>query len=80
MRIFLIAMASVTYALKAQNMLRDRGFDCSVRRTPKNPVTGCTYAIQVRIPSSDLKKVLDLLQEKNISAADISELGFAGGE
>lgn len=41
------AMSSVTYAVKAQSLLRANGFGCEVVRTPKDLAKGCGYSIMV---------------------------------
>lgn len=42
------AMSSITYASKAQSLLRKNGFGCEIIRTPKDLAKGCGYSITVR--------------------------------
>lgn len=41
------AMSSITYAAKAQSILRQNGYGCEVIRTPKDLSKGCGYSIKV---------------------------------
>lgn len=43
-----IAMTSITYAMKAKDMLNGLGYFCDVVRTPKNMGSGCGYSLLVR--------------------------------
>jgi hypothetical protein len=43
----LITMTSITYAVKAQNLLLSKGYKCSIVSTPKNLGSGCGYSISV---------------------------------
>ena len=46
----LIAMTSITYAMKAKNLLNSLKYYCEIQRTPKNLGTGCGYSISVTPP------------------------------
>ena len=47
----LIAMTSITYAMKAKNLLNSLKYYCEIQRTPKDLGTGCGYSIEKeRIP------------------------------
>lgn len=59
----LIAMTSITYAMKAKSLLKDKGYFCEIERTPKNIGTGCGYSIRVH-ESSDL--IISILDEYKI--------------
>ena len=41
----LIAMTSITYAMKAKNLLNSLKYYCEIQRTPKDLGTGCGYSI-----------------------------------
>lgn len=43
----LFAMTSITYASKAQSLLRKNGFGCEIVKTPKDLAKGCGYSIKV---------------------------------
>ncbi len=40
----LIAMTSITYAMKAKNLLNSLKYYCEIQRTPKGLGTGCGYS------------------------------------
>ncbi len=42
---YIFAFPSVNIALKAQNVLREAGFEASVSRTPKSLASGCGYSV-----------------------------------
>ena len=47
----LIAMTSITYAMKAKNLLNSLKYYCEIQRTPKDLGTGCGYSIAVTAPT-----------------------------
>ena len=49
----LIAMTSITYAMKAKNLLNSLKYYCEIQRTPKDLGTGCGYSIAVTAPPED---------------------------
>ncbi len=55
----LIAMTSITYAMKAKNLLNDLDYYCEIERTPKNLGTGCGYSISVKAEPKEITAVLD---------------------
>lgn len=55
----LIAMTSITYAMKAKELCLKNGIRCDVVRTPKNIGTGCGYSLQARTPAADVIALLD---------------------
>ncbi|MBR1751414.1 MAG: DUF3343 domain-containing protein [Ruminococcus sp.] len=59
----LIAMTSITYAMKAKRMLNEKGFYCEITRTPKGLGSGCGYCIQVTKPP---KEIILLLEQNGI--------------
>lgn len=60
----LIAVSSITYAMKAKKLLNSRGIYCEMQRTPKNLGSGCGYSIRVR---DDIEFILSILDEENIA-------------
>ena len=44
----LIAVSSITYAMKAKKLLNNMGLYCEIQKTPKNLGSGCGYSIRVR--------------------------------
>ncbi len=59
MRYTLIAVSSITYAMKAKRMLNNLGYYCEIERTPKNLATGCGYSIRVRDDPEMISSILD---------------------
>ena len=53
----LIAMTSITYAMKAKNLLNSLKDYCEIQRTPKDLGTGCGYSIAVTAPSEEITAV-----------------------
>lgn len=73
MQTYLIAVESVTYAMKAQSILRSKGYYCEVQRTPKNLSTGCGYSIRVKGNYTEIET------ELNRSGIKIKDSMEAGG-
>lgn len=55
----LIAMTSITYAMKAKTILNGKGYYCEITRTPKNMSTGCGYSIIIQNDHDEITKILD---------------------
>ena len=55
----LLVMKSVTYAMKGQNILRERGIPVSVERLPNSCRNGCGYCLRVQGDPSQLCRLLD---------------------
>lgn len=60
----LFAVSSITYAVKAQELLRSSGFSAEVVKTPKELAKGCGYSVRV---SGDAKRAEELIQEAGIA-------------
>lgn len=71
MKYTLIAVSSITYAMKAKKLLNSAGYFCEVEKTPKNFSTGCGYSIKINV-SPD--KIIRLLTENGIIYKDIMTL------
>lgn len=54
----LIAMTSITYSMKAKDMLNRLGYYCEIERTPKNLGTGCGYSIKVKNETDEITNIL----------------------
>ena len=63
MKLYLIAMRSITYAIKAKELLNKLGLFCEIEKTPKDLASGCGYSIKVRDEPEKIKK---LLKERGI--------------
>ncbi len=63
----IIAMSSITYAMKAKRILNGAGFYCEVERTPKNLSSGCGYSIRVK---GDIEKIIGILKNNGINYKD----------
>ena len=50
----LIAMTSITYAMKAKNLLNSLKYYCEIQRTPKDLGTGCGYS-----PPEEITAILE---------------------
>ncbi len=60
----LIAVSSITYAMKAKKLLNNMGLYCEIQKTPKNLGSGCGYSIRVR---DDLRYIFSILDAENIA-------------
>ena len=58
MRYTLMAVSSITYAMKAKRILNNMGYYCEIERTPKNLASGCGYSIRVRDDPSLIQPIL----------------------
>lgn len=59
----LIAVSSITYAMKAKRLLNGKGYYCEIEKTPKNLSSGCGYSIRVK-ENSDI--ILGILKNNGI--------------
>ena len=53
----LIAMTSITYAMKAKNLLNSLKYYCEIQRTPKDLGTGCSIAVTA--PTEEITAILE---------------------
>ena len=74
MATYLIACTSITYAMKAQSILRSFGYPCEIQRTPKNLASGCGYSIRVQ---GELSKIVTILNSAMIEQKGYAEIGGA---
>ncbi|WP_162148456.1 putative Se/S carrier-like protein [Ruminococcus flavefaciens] len=73
MTISILDMPSYTYAVKAQRLLRSRGYPCRIRRREKSSDRGCGYSVHITGSSESPAR---LLESYNIPYSVIS----GGGE
>lgn len=64
----LIGMTSITYAVKAQKLLRSKGVQVKIVPTPKNVGSGCGYSLET---SGDVSEVLRILSENGIKYKEV---------
>lgn len=55
----LITMTSITYAMKAKQLLNSRKMYCEIEKTPKNIGTGCGYSIRIKDEPKEIMQILD---------------------
>lgn len=67
----LIALTSITYAIKAKKYLNNLGYYCEIERTQKDFSTGCGYSIKVM---NDPKKIIEMLEKNEIKCKAYREL------
>ena len=71
MKRFTITTGTVTYAIKAKDILKRNGYKAYVERvTSGNSSKGCLYAV---IVESDSNSVIDMLRSAGIKIIDINE-------
>lgn len=59
MKYTLLAVSSITYAMKAKRLLNNMGYYCEIERTPKNLASGCGYSLRIRDDPSVITPILD---------------------
>ena len=64
----LLAMSSITYAMKAKEILNSKGLYCEIERTPKNLGSGCGYSVRIK---SDVKEAEEILKKYGITVKGI---------
>ena len=74
---WLITFRSVTYAQKAEQILKRAGIICTMQRTPKElSRRGCGYCLRIR--GVDAMTAVELLREKNAPYEKIYALTGGG--
>lgn len=66
------AMPSYTFALKAQKLLRARGYPCEIKRSEPGSRGGCGYSLKI---SGDCRAAAEVLKRYSIPFS-----GMGGGE
>ena len=54
----LIALSTITYAMKAKRLLNNMGYYCEIEKTPKTLSPGCGYSIRVKDDSDIITSIL----------------------
>lgn len=73
MQSFLIITGTVTYALRAKDILRRYGYDVMVKKPQKMNVSmGCGYGVQTR---GDIEKIKKLLLDSGVKILSIEAIG-----
>lgn len=62
---YLIGMTSITYAVKAEKLLRSKGIRVRIVPTPKTVGSGCGYSIELSAAESP-DRITTLLRENGI--------------
>lgn len=70
-RKYIIALSSITYAIKAKNLLNSSGYYCEIQRTPKDLSKGCGYSITVK---DDINLILSILSSESIKYKAYKEM------
>ncbi len=65
MKYTLLAVSSITYAMKAKKLLNGMGIFCEVSKTPKNLASGCGYSVRIRDNPGDNPDYVTGILEKN---------------
>ena len=63
----LISVSSITYAMKAKNLLNNMGYYCEIERQEKNSRSGCGYVLRVR---DDPQLISSILERNGIKTKD----------
>lgn len=66
------AMPSYTYAVKAERLLRSKGFSCSIARNENISENGCGYLLYI---SGSCPKALELLSTFSIPYTSVTDGG-----
>ena len=65
MKFFYITFRSVTYAQRGEKLLNERGYRCSLQRTPRwMEAQGCGYSL--RIWSREILSAVQLLRDEGL--------------
>ncbi|MCD8006492.1 MAG: DUF3343 domain-containing protein [Oscillospiraceae bacterium] len=67
MKYTLLAVSSITYAMKAKKLLNGMGIFCEVTKTPKNLSSGCGYSVRIR---DNPDYVVGILEKSGIAVKD----------
>ncbi len=65
MQVYYLSFRSVTFGQQAERLLRNSGYQCSLRRSPRwMEEQGCGYALRLR--AEEIEPVIDLLRDRQI--------------
>lgn len=77
MKFYYITFRSVTFAQRAERMLTDAGFRCTLQRTPRwMEEQGCGYAL--RLWTQEAGKAVELLRGSRIPMRRVYTQGWDG--
>ena len=65
-----IALTSITYAMKAKNILSAMKIKCEIIKTPKNLGSGCGYSIRA---TGDRDEIIRILEQNGIRHKECSD-------
>lgn len=68
---YLVAVTSITYANKGQNLLQGYGYSCDIQRTPKNFSSGCGYCLKVK---GDINRITAILNKGGVRVKEAAEI------
>jgi len=78
MKNYLFTFRSVTYAQKAESVLKRAGIDCFLRRTPKMLTNReCGYCLQIK--PWDYTNALAVLQNLQVQFGKVYAMDYDGG-
>ncbi|MBQ8395674.1 MAG: DUF3343 domain-containing protein [Oscillospiraceae bacterium] len=63
----LLAVSSITYAMKGKRLLNGMGYYCEIEKTPKGLSSGCGHSLRVR---DDPEVICSLLRRNGIDTRD----------
>lgn len=65
MRFYYISFRSVTFAQRGEQILKEKGYRCTLQRTPRwMESQGCGYAL--RVWTKDIHEAAELLQREKV--------------
>lgn len=64
MKYTLLAVSSITYAMKSKKILNGMGIFCEIEKTPKNLSSGCGYSVRVR---DDPDRIVGILERNGVA-------------
>jgi hypothetical protein len=67
----LIALSSITYAIKAKSLLNSIGYYCEIEKTPKSLTKSCGYCIKVK---NDVNLIVSILTSEGIKVKDFIQI------
>ncbi len=74
---YLITVRSVTFAQRGERLLREKGFGCTLQRTPRSmEERGCGYSLRLR--TAQIHRVWELLRDAGIPFRRIYREGVGG--
>lgn len=72
---YLLAMASITYANKAKDILVRNGYRCEIQKTPRTSASGCGYSIKI---TGNPEEIMPILDGRGIAVRSVTRIDGAG--